>query len=75
MECLIDDHSAVMTLAYFNSLLDYSCSLPTGVIDGKRWKRKINYYAPREELTGWALGSYEVNGDQIWTCWRTIYVV
>jgi len=41
-EILIDDNDALMTLAAFNKLADYSWSSPTGVYDGKMWKSKID---------------------------------
>lgn len=36
---LIDDKTAVMTRADFNTLAEYSTSVPTGVYEGKMWKR------------------------------------
>ena len=46
---------AHMTQEEFNNLLDYSCSLPTGVIIGKKWKRRKHY---GDESKGWLLGEY-----------------
>lgn len=36
---LIDDESAVMSQAAFDTLAEYSRSVPTGVYPGKCWKR------------------------------------
>lgn len=36
---LIDDTSALMTLATFKELTDYSCTMPSGVYAGKMWRR------------------------------------
>jgi hypothetical protein len=38
-EILIDGTHALMTLATFESLSEYSASKPTGVYPGKMWKR------------------------------------
>lgn len=44
-----------LTQKEFDDLLDYSCSLPTGVIVGKKWKRRVPY---RGEPYEWFLGEY-----------------
>jgi len=49
-----------LTRELFDKLGEYSCSLPTGVIIGKAWKRKVNYY---DERDGWLLGEYESHPD------------
>lgn len=38
-EILIDDTHAVMSLRSFNKLHEYSGSFPSGVYEGKMWKR------------------------------------
>jgi len=53
---LLDDKSAIMTQREFDELLNYSCSLPTGVILGKQWKRRYPYTG---EPHAWYLGTYE----------------
>lgn len=35
---LVDDTHALMTQATFEQLAEYSCSLPTGVYEGKMWR-------------------------------------
>lgn len=50
-----------LTSSEFNALGEYSCSLPTGVTVGKRWKRNANAYRQADPdrvdpLTGMALG-------------------
>lgn len=39
--CLDDEHFLI-SQADFDALPEYSCSLPTGVFDGKCWKRYDN---------------------------------
>jgi len=41
--CVVSDDEAVMDLAYFDALAEYSTSLPTGTFVGKRWKRRVPY--------------------------------
>jgi hypothetical protein len=50
----IDDTHAIMSQETFDALADYSCSVPTGVYDGKMWKYGRPYREPRTE---W------------WLCW------
>ena len=38
-EILIDDTHALMTLATFDELAEYSASNPSGAYEGKMWKR------------------------------------
>jgi hypothetical protein len=52
---LKDDTHAIMEQADFDSLPEYSCSIPTGVFIGKIWKRREPYIA---EPTHWFLGEY-----------------
>jgi hypothetical protein len=39
-EILVDDYHAVMTKKSFDQLKDYSQSQPTGVYEGKMWRRQ-----------------------------------
>jgi len=48
---------AEMSMAEFNSLPEYSRSLPTGTTQGKVWKRHVNWNKP-EESKEWWLGEY-----------------
>lgn len=40
----IDDKHAVMSLATFKKLHEYSCSVPSGVYPGKMWRSDLNAY-------------------------------
>jgi hypothetical protein len=52
---LIDDTHAIMSEKDFDQLKDYSMSIPTGVYDGKMWKRLaargwlLCWYGPSEK--------------------------
>jgi hypothetical protein len=53
----------IVSQKYLDNLYEYSCSLPTGTIVGKRWKRNIHPecngaagYPP--EKTKWIIGEY-----------------
>ncbi len=43
----LDDTHALMSKEIFDELLEYSCSQPTGVYEGKMWKSKT--------IDGWIL--------------------
>lgn len=43
-EILLDDTYAIMTRTSFNKLHEYSCSFPSGVYEGKMWKRYNGVY-------------------------------
>jgi hypothetical protein len=58
--CIVDEHMAIMDRAYFDELLEYSASLPTGTYLGKRWKRNTRGAVPfwkcsecGSEFSGW----------------------
>lgn len=51
----IDDTHALMAERTFKQLADYSCSVPSGVYEGKMWKRRRDYY---DERQGWLLVWY-----------------
>jgi len=70
---LVDEHTAVMGAEDFRSLLEYSCSLPTGTAIGKRWKRGQPYDKPTE----WFMGEYAPDPDPkfVRILWRRIEVV
>jgi hypothetical protein len=44
---LIDDKYAVISLRDFEALKEYSCSQPSGVYEGKMWKRHDGAFDPR----------------------------
>jgi hypothetical protein len=64
-EFLIDDRYAVMCTLDFNNLKEYSASQPTGVYDGKMWKRHDGAFdrsCPPEERR-WLLCWYGPSED------------
>jgi len=51
----------------FTKLPNYSCSVPTGVITGKRWKRAKKY--DDQDMTRvdkWLIGEYQEDGSIVW---------
>lgn len=72
---LLDDDSAILTRKEFNDLPEYSLSLPTGTIIGKRWKCRTYGY-PTET---WIMGEYtpDPNGrpDHVGIIWRNVLEV
>ena len=42
---------------------EYSCTMPTGVFYGKRWKRNINAYNPNNRTPNWVIGGYDPHDD------------
>lgn len=40
---VITPNGIMLSIKEFESLPDYSCSLPSGTIVGKRWRRRIPY--------------------------------
>ena len=81
---LVDEHSAIMTKKEFDDLPTYSCTMPTGVFLGKRWKRDDNearrFRAPKpgpDIPEDWWMGEY-AESDKPNMCanvWRKIYVL
>lgn len=70
----IVDGTAVMSFKTFESLSDYSCTIPSGTIIGKRWRRREPYGGPGE----WWMGEYaETNPpdpNRVNIIWRAIHV-
>lgn len=67
---LVDDDYALMSESDFSQLLEYSTSIPTGVYEGKMWKRRCS--------DGWMLGWYgfEVDdGKAVTTNFREVLLV
>lgn len=58
---VLDDTHALMEQAAFDALLDYSSSRPSGVYDGKMWKRRDSDAEPDE--FGWRLVWYGPSSD------------
>lgn len=50
----------VMSQKAFDSLDEYSCSVPTGQRIGKVWKCKVDYY---DESQGWLIREYVSHPD------------
>lgn len=67
--CLVTDDEAIMTIDYFDALLEYSSSLPTGTYIGKRWKRFVGRGDQR-----WMMGEYAEDPDpeKVLILWRRI---
>ena len=45
----IDDTHALLTQKQFDDLAEYSATLPTGVYEGKMWKRHDGVYVARTQ--------------------------
>lgn len=77
---LVDEHHAVMTLAQREALMEYSTSVPTGAVPGKRWLRD-NTHGTRHEVPAgkrWYMGEYVVSAYDEAVCaihWRKILLV
>lgn len=64
--------AVLVSKADFDSLPEYSCSIPTGALPGKWWKRRRRYDATCNE---WLLGVYadKPNPDRTVTIyWRRL---
>lgn len=84
---LTDTTHALMTMAEFQDLPEYSCTLPTGTTPGKRWKRSDVYelYAVgRQGPLCWWMGEYgaitpDPRGarfpDRIAVNWRRVLIL
>lgn len=77
---LLDETTAVCSLYAFETLLDYSASIPTGTFEGKVWRRTL-----RDDdfnVTGYMLGEYRLDEDpeasypnMVRIIWRDLEVV
>lgn len=63
-DLLMDDEVAIVPEADFKSLSEYSTSIPTGVCDGKVWKRNLSFAGGK----GWTLLFYEQDPDDPGQC-------
>lgn len=52
---LIDETHALMLESTLKELCNYSATNPSGVYDGKMWRRQVDYY---DETKGWILCWY-----------------
>ena len=68
--------AAFMSMKYFDKLLEYSASLPTGTYLGKRWKRREPYLDKLTTYYNWFMGEYVKDDDpnQTKIIWRHIYI-
>lgn len=79
--CIEDAEIAIMDGTYFDGLAEYSCSMPSGVYIGKRWKRNDTAYNHLRGLSPapsrWVMGEYEKTADphKAATRWREIVVL
>jgi hypothetical protein len=55
----------VLTRREWYELGEYSCSLPSGTVAGRRWKRNLNAYAPIKWVDG-----KPTRGDREEALWR-----
>lgn len=72
-DIIIDEKYAMMSLADFQKLHEYTCTLPTGTYVGKMWKAKVTTESEQFFLLAW----YDrfVNPNQIAIECRRIIVV
>lgn len=71
-----DDNKAIMGPHTFAKLADYSCTLPSGVYTGKRWRRREPYVEQRDGSNVWFMGEYAEHADpeQAAIIWREIWI-
>lgn len=63
---MIREKIVYLTYNELKDLPEYSCSLPTGTIEGKRWKRDMNFgnYKKNPDLQpDWVMGEYVDHPD------------
>lgn len=62
-----------LTQKELDELSEYSCSEPTGIVYGKRWKKNVHAYNPaaRGREPAWLMGEYSAGTDP--TKYRTQY--
>jgi hypothetical protein len=60
---LVDDTHALMDEATFKELAEYSSSIPSGVYDGKMWKRHDGIYDKKATTHTWMLMWYGPSVD------------
>lgn len=73
----IDVGRAIMSMATFLKLADYSCTIPDGVYIGKRWRRREPYVDQRDGSNVWFMGEYAEHADpkRAAIIWREIWWV
>lgn len=68
----IDDTHALMSQRTFCQLHEYSTSMPSGVYEGKMWRRGEPWNAPRKWFLGWYGTCDEPN--MVSNNWREIII-
>jgi hypothetical protein len=69
----MDATHIILTRRQFNRLPDYSCSLPTGVVPGKTWRRRVQYDNPESR---WVIGRYDATSPtHCRVVWRELLFV
>lgn len=78
---IVDSKFAIMSEAEFAALPKYSCSLPTGAYEGKRWKRDCHEFhrkewGPKPKIR-WQMGEYgpHPNPEKVSILWTEIVVL
>lgn len=83
-EIVVDEVTALMDRATLDSLFEYSCTVPTGVVSGKRWKRGccgcvargLRRHGTCKIHDTWHLGEYVVDRPgYVLIKWRKILIV
>lgn len=57
----------------FNSMSEYSCTVPTGVTFGKRWKCNVHARQPYNIAPAWLLGEYQPSDTHPETHYKTVW--
>jgi hypothetical protein len=60
--------SVYLTPSEFESLPEYSCSVPTEIVDGKKWKHKA-------QNNRWVMGEYDSDGYSYRIIWRLLEIL
>ena len=67
-----------LTQREFDSLPEYSFTLPSGTVTGKRWKADRNWHRKFSWIDGpdWVIGEYgEITDDEIKIHWYKPYIL
>lgn len=60
----VEKDGAYMSTAEFERLPEYSCTIPTGVTIGKRWRRREPYMLDAPVIGRWYLCEYVETKDK-----------
>ena len=65
-----------LTTPEFDALPEYSCTIPTGTTEGKRWKRRHPYREEKNVETSWYMGEYaKPKNGKVPIIWYRICIV